>query len=71
MPSLHTEPKGFFYGFTVWDFFVIFVVSDLASGAIMQLLSGNLAAIFLLILPVALWWLHIYNVEREIKEGIR
>jgi len=37
----------------------------------MQLLSGNLAAIFLLILPVALWWLHIYNVKREIKEGIR
>lgn len=41
MSSSNQEPKGFFDGFTLWDYFAIFVCSDLISSGLISLLAGS------------------------------
>jgi hypothetical protein len=70
MESLPKEPKGFFDGFTLWDWFIIWVTSDLGStGLVLFFTGGN--GFWYLVLAWGLWWLHIYNLEEAIKRGER
>lgn len=71
MSSSPQEPKGFFDGFKVWDFVVIFIVADVMTGSILGILAGTAGAIWTFILGYCCWWLHIYNVKDAIKEGRR
>jgi hypothetical protein len=70
MKSSPEEPKGFFDGFTLWDWFTIWVVSDVGSAGVMALIAGT-GGIWSVVAASCLWWLHIYNVRNEIADGRR
>ena len=67
MSSSPQEPKRF----TLWDWLAIFVVADLSSSAVISILAGSGAAIWILIIAWCLWWMHIAGVKRQIELGIR
>lgn len=63
----------FFKGFELWDFVVIFIVADLSQSFILSALFGIATwwSLFWFVLALALWKLHIWSVEHQIKNGMR
>lgn len=70
MQSSPKEPKSFFDGFTIWDWLTIWIVSDVASTGIMALIAGT-GGFWSIVAASCLWWIHIYNVQNEIRDGKR
>ncbi len=70
MPSSPSEPKGFFDGFDFWDWFVIYLVSDMGSAGIMAFVTAGSITLALALAPI-LWWLHLAVVRKQIKDGTR
>jgi hypothetical protein len=70
MKSSPEEPKGFFDGFTLWDWLAIWVVSDVSSASIMAIVAGTGGG-WGLVLAACLWWLHLFNVRNDIRDGTR
>jgi hypothetical protein len=54
----------------MWDWFVIWVTSDMGSTGLILLFTGG-NGFWFLVLAWGLWWLHIYNLEEAIKRGER
>jgi len=69
MSSSNQEPKKFFAGFNLEDYFIIFVCSDLISSGILVLFGG--AFPWALILGGCIWWLHEFNTRNQIATGRR
>lgn len=65
--------KEFFDGFRLWDFIVIFFVSDFAQAAIVTAMMGTVTwfSFISLAMAVVLWNLHIHVVRFEIKNRLR
>jgi len=65
--------NDFFEGFTLIDFFIIFVVADVSRAAIFSILVGPSIfwGLLYLSLAVALWKFHIWLVKNQIKNGMR
>jgi len=72
MTSSPKEPKSLFSGFRLWDWLVIWIVSDLGSTGLVSLVTTGLTpAIWILIVAVGGWMLHEWNVRYDIERGIR
>lgn len=65
------EVKKFFAGFRAWDWFVVFVVSDIGSTALVLLFTGGSGIVWYFIMAGCIWWLHIFSVQNDIKKGLR
>ena len=70
MKSSPEEPKGFFDGFDFWDWLAIYVVSDFGATGIMTLITTGTFSWLLVIAP-AFWWLHLFTVRNQIRDGER
>lgn len=70
MKSSNQEPKGFFDGFRIIDFVIIYCVADvLATGIISMLTAGT--GIWLVVVACCGWWLFIHDIQNDIKNGKR
>lgn len=70
MKSL-TNVRKFYKGFTLWDWWVIYVVSKGESIATILALTGSSMGFIAMIASVGLWKLYLWDLHQDFRKGKR